>query len=60
MRKEWVKLGVFIMSKGQYIRAERAKGYVIVGEGDSEVIVPARVSIFRINKNKEKHEGTDG
>ena len=36
------------------------KGYVIDGEGDSEVIVPARVSIFRINKNKEKLEGTDG
>ena len=37
-----------------------SKGYVIVGEGDGEVIVPARVSIYRINKNNEKHEGTDG
>lgn len=37
-----------------------SKGYVIVGEGDGEVIVPARVSIFRISKNNEKHEGTDG
>ena len=36
-----------------------SKGYVIVGEGGGEVIVPARVSIFRINKNKEKHGGAD-